>query len=93
MNTFMWHQQITHDALAELKRKGAHVVNPVDKTLACGVKGAGALADPAAIVQAVAELFERNWEARQAALARGLPTLSRTHSSSHSGDGARDAPR
>jgi phosphopantothenoylcysteine decarboxylase len=78
MNTFMWHQQSTQNALGALRTAGASVIEPVVKTLACGVRGAGALADPTDIVDAlVTEMYE--WVgAQQAAEAGGLPALVRS---------------
>ena len=78
MNTYMWHQSPTQSALDTLRRAGARVIDPVVKTLACGVRGAGALADPEAIVSAFAADVDAWREAQEAAEARGLPPLART---------------
>lgn len=78
MNTFMWHQQPTQHALAVLREAGARVIDPVVKTLACGVRGAGAMAAPADIAAALEEDVTA-WAALQgAAEAKGLPPLVRS---------------
>lgn len=53
MNTVMWEQSITSEHLAQLRGRGAHIVHPREKVLACGDKGTGALAPVAEVVQAV----------------------------------------
>ncbi len=58
MNTIMWHQRITRSHLAELERRGAVVVPPTTKTLACGDVGTGAMAEVKDIVDLVAACLE-----------------------------------
>lgn len=57
MNTVMWQHRFTTKHLGELRALGWHVVPPVEKKLACGDVGVGALAAPAAIVEAVAAML------------------------------------
>lgn len=63
MNTGMWEHPVTARQLAELKTGGfgkeVVVVSPVEKTLACGEMGVGAMASPDAIAKAVGEMLER----------------------------------
>jgi len=44
---------VTAESLADLERRGWRVVLPVEKTLACGDVGMGALADSAVVVESV----------------------------------------
>jgi phosphopantothenoylcysteine decarboxylase len=53
MNTDMWLHPVTAEHVAKLKSWGVHVVDPVEKTLACGERGVGGLADVADIVRAL----------------------------------------
>ena len=55
MNTRMWDQQITRIHLDTLKKRGAVIVSPQVKTLACGDHGKGAMADAEKIVLVVLE--------------------------------------
>ena len=50
MNTNMWEHALTHKHLNELYQLGITVVSPVEKVLACGDRGMGAMADVPAIV-------------------------------------------
>ncbi len=57
MHTEMWEHPAVQDNLALLRRRGVHVVEPEVGRLAGGDTGAGRLADPAAIVDAVAAVL------------------------------------
>ena len=57
MHTEMWEQPAVQENLATLRRRGVHVVEPEVGRLAGGDTGAGRLADPAVIVEAVARLL------------------------------------
>jgi len=50
MNTCMWDNDLTRHQIAELMIRRWHVVNPVEKTLACGDTGVGAMAPVEEIV-------------------------------------------
>jgi phosphopantothenoylcysteine decarboxylase/phosphopantothenate--cysteine ligase len=54
MNVHMWEHPAVQENLARLIARGARVVGPASGALACGYEGAGRLADPAEIVEAVA---------------------------------------
>lgn len=53
MHTEMWEHAAVQDNIATLRRRGVHVVGPVSGRLAGGDVGAGRMAEPAAIVEAV----------------------------------------
>jgi phosphopantothenoylcysteine decarboxylase / phosphopantothenate---cysteine ligase len=57
MHTEMWEHAAVQDNLALLRRRGVHVVEPAVGRLAGGDTGAGRLADPDAIVDAVARVL------------------------------------
>jgi phosphopantothenoylcysteine decarboxylase/phosphopantothenate--cysteine ligase len=57
MHTEMWEHPAVQDNLALLRRRGVHVVEPVEGRLAGGDVGAGRLADPETIVAAAARLL------------------------------------
>jgi phosphopantothenoylcysteine decarboxylase/phosphopantothenate--cysteine ligase len=57
MHTEMWEHPAVQDNLAELRRRGVHVVEPESGRLAGGDVGAGRLASPESIVAAVHRLF------------------------------------
>jgi phosphopantothenoylcysteine decarboxylase/phosphopantothenate--cysteine ligase len=50
----MWEHPATRENLATLRARGVRVVGPASGSLACGWEGAGRLADPAEIFEAVA---------------------------------------
>ena len=56
MNTGMWENAATQENLAALKALGVKIIAPETGALACGVTGAGRLADPKAIFAAVKDL-------------------------------------
>ena len=60
MNTQMWNQNITKTHLDTLKKRGAAIVSPQVKTLACGDHGKGAMADPEGIVRVVLETLQKD---------------------------------
>src|SRR5690242_5311389 len=53
MNVNMWENAATQQNLESLRNRGVRVVNPDEGYLACGMTGAGRLAAPATIAQAV----------------------------------------
>jgi phosphopantothenoylcysteine decarboxylase/phosphopantothenate--cysteine ligase len=53
MNVNMWEHSATQENLETLRRRGVRVVNPDEGYLACGMTGAGRLASPECIAQAV----------------------------------------
>src|SRR5208282_5001210 len=53
MNVNMWEHMATRQNLETLRRRGVRVVNPDEGYLACGMTGAGRLASPECIAQAV----------------------------------------
>lgn len=55
MNVNMWEHAATRENLETLRRRGVRVVNPDEGYLACGMTGAGRLASPERIAQAVFE--------------------------------------
>lgn len=57
MNTAMWEHPLTAEHLAKVSTFGVDVVQPVEKTLACGDVGMGAMASPADIAARVSELL------------------------------------
>ncbi len=44
-NTYMWHNLITKRNMDVLRGIGARIISPVEKTLACGDTGVGAMGD------------------------------------------------
>jgi phosphopantothenoylcysteine decarboxylase/phosphopantothenate--cysteine ligase len=57
MNVHMWEHAATQANLRTLVERGAEVVGPASGSLACGYEGAGRLAEPAEIMEAVAALL------------------------------------
>jgi len=55
MNVNMWEHPATQQNLETLRHRGVRVVNPEEGYLACGMTGAGRLASPECIAQAVFE--------------------------------------
>ncbi|MCW5891851.1 MAG: bifunctional phosphopantothenoylcysteine decarboxylase/phosphopantothenate--cysteine ligase CoaBC [bacterium] len=53
MNVNMWEHPATRENVERLRARGVHVVGPGSGMLACGWEGAGRLAEPAAVVEAV----------------------------------------
>ncbi|KAJ2781368.1 hypothetical protein GGI15_003234 [Coemansia interrupta] len=53
MNPMMWEHPVTERQLGELKTMGFAVVDPVEKVLACGDSGMGAMAEPESIARVV----------------------------------------
>ena len=58
MNTNMWNHPATQENLRVLRGRGHEIVEPEDGYLACGMVGAGRLADPERIAAAVASIPE-----------------------------------
>ena len=59
MNTAMWEHPITARQLNDLTSFGYHIVQPIEKRLACGDVGMGAMASVDTIVETVLS-FEPN---------------------------------
>ncbi len=57
MNTRMWHNPATQQAVAQLKSRGHHFIGPVDGWLACRNTGPGRLADPSNILATADQLL------------------------------------
>jgi phosphopantothenoylcysteine decarboxylase / phosphopantothenate---cysteine ligase len=57
MNVNMWDHPATQENVEILRARGVHVVAPTEGYLACGMVGAGRLAEVEAIVQAVVEVL------------------------------------
>jgi phosphopantothenoylcysteine decarboxylase/phosphopantothenate--cysteine ligase len=57
MNTRMWQSQAVRENVAELARRGWHVVGPASGELADGDVGEGRLAEPEAIAEAAARIL------------------------------------
>jgi len=55
MNVNMWNHPATQANLAILRQRGVRIVEPGTGELACGMVGAGRMAEPAAIAEAVLE--------------------------------------
>jgi len=55
MNVNMWRHPATQANLETLRRRGHRIVEPDSGYLACGMTGPGRLADPAEIVEAIAQ--------------------------------------
>ena len=57
MNTGMWTAQVTQENVETLKKRGVHFVGPDAGFLACGDTGSGRMSEPAAVVEAIADLL------------------------------------
>jgi phosphopantothenoylcysteine decarboxylase/phosphopantothenate--cysteine ligase len=57
MNVRMWQHPATHRNLATLRADGIRFVGPDEGAMACGEFGPGRMAEPDAILAAIAELF------------------------------------
>lgn len=55
MNVNMWQHEATRKNLETLRRRGVHIVEPGNGYLACGMVGAGRMAEPEEIVAATLE--------------------------------------
>jgi phosphopantothenoylcysteine decarboxylase / phosphopantothenate---cysteine ligase len=58
MNDAMWEHPATQENMETLRRRGCSIIDPDEGWLACGIVGAGRLADPARIAEQV-ELLTR----------------------------------
>jgi len=76
MNVRMWEHPATRANLDTLQRRGVRVVEPEHGDMACGEHGPGRLAEPEAIVAAIAGYFDR---AVPLAGMRALVTSGPTH--------------
>src|SRR5512143_4253545 len=57
MNVNMWEHEATRKNIEILRQRGVHIVEPGSGYLACGMGGAGRLADPEAIIAATLEVL------------------------------------
>jgi phosphopantothenoylcysteine decarboxylase/phosphopantothenate--cysteine ligase len=73
MNVRMWEHAATRRNLATLKSDGVRFVGPDEGAMACGEFGAGRMAEPAAIFQAIVGLLEtgRPLEGKRAIVTAG----------------------
>jgi len=62
MNVNMWDHPATRSNLETLRRRGHRIVGPGEGYLACGMTGAGRLADPEEIAEAIAMEFRTRRE-------------------------------
>ena len=53
MNTGMWEAAATQENLVALKARGVTVIEPGSGELACGVTGAGRMAEPEQVFRAI----------------------------------------
>ena len=53
MNTDMWEHPAVQQNLATLKARGVNIIAPAEGELACGATGAGRMAEPEEIIQAI----------------------------------------
>ena len=60
MNTAMWEHPQTQENLGKLRGRGVRIVEPDAGVLACGEEGAGRLADPEPIIEAIASTLMMN---------------------------------
>src|SRR5215470_17680488 len=58
MHTAMWEKPATQEHLDRLRRRGAHVVGPVEGALASGELGMGRMAEPEEVVRAIEQAAE-----------------------------------
>ena len=65
MNTYMWYQQVTKEAVSVLMRRGVTIIEPTVKKLACGDTGKGALASVDDVVREITNALSRHMKSRQ----------------------------
>jgi phosphopantothenoylcysteine decarboxylase / phosphopantothenate---cysteine ligase len=58
MNVNMWQHAATQENVAALRARGVHIVEPREGYLACGMTGAGRLAEQEEILKAVREVLQ-----------------------------------
>ena len=75
MNVSMWQAEATQRNVSNLKKRGYAVVEPVTGELACGEQGAGRLAEPKSIIQALLPLLTEQTLAGQYWVINAGPTL------------------
>lgn len=72
MNVHMWDNPVVQNNILTLKNMGYHIIDPAVGELACGEQGAGRLADPEDIVDAVAGILSpRDFAGRRAVVTAG----------------------
>ncbi|HYD32014.1 MAG TPA: bifunctional phosphopantothenoylcysteine decarboxylase/phosphopantothenate--cysteine ligase CoaBC [Azospirillaceae bacterium] len=79
MNTQMWLNPATRDNMALLERRGVRRVGPNAGDLACGEVGAGRMAEPHQILEAVAAFFAESAAPKPLAGRRAVVTSGPTH--------------
>jgi phosphopantothenoylcysteine decarboxylase / phosphopantothenate---cysteine ligase len=60
MNVEMWQAEATQRNIAQLQADGVHVIGPEPGEQACGEVGLGRMSEPATIVNALAQLFNKD---------------------------------
>ena len=74
MNTHMWQNPITKKHIDAIKKNhgkqpfgdGVYFLNPIEKTLACGDSGVGAMCEPKTIAKKVKEVLKTYFETGRA---------------------------
>ena len=79
MNVRMWQHPATQSNMATLRARGVEVVGPDDGVMACNEFGPGRLAEPAAILAAIAGLLAREPVPQDLAGRHALVTAGPTH--------------
>jgi phosphopantothenoylcysteine decarboxylase/phosphopantothenate--cysteine ligase len=74
MNVNMWQHPALQENLVKLRARGVHVVGPGTGALACGYEGEGRLAEPPAILDAIAGLLAPQDLAGEQVLVSAGPT-------------------
>ena len=59
MNVRMWAHPAVQANVEALRERGVHLVGPEEGRLACGVKGKGRMAEPEAILEAIAAVLSK----------------------------------
>jgi phosphopantothenoylcysteine decarboxylase/phosphopantothenate--cysteine ligase len=67
MNVRMWQHRATQRNLATLRADGTHLVGPDEGEMACGEYGPGRMAEPQAILEAIASLLDAGESSPRAA--------------------------
>ncbi|MCC9621258.1 bifunctional phosphopantothenoylcysteine decarboxylase/phosphopantothenate--cysteine ligase CoaBC [Thalassospira sp. MA62] len=79
MNVEMWNHPATQANIATLESRGVMRVGPSAGDLACGETGSGRLADPAEIIQSIADFLEKQDAPKPLAGKRAIVTSGPTH--------------
>lgn len=60
MNTYMWDHPLTSEHISSLQKLGYKEIPCIEKTLMCGDKGLGAMAEVPTLVSAVEEMLTKD---------------------------------